>query len=76
MVDKKDNTYQCQDKRKNSMPVGMVTMETDNIEDKQTWQYDPHIDPTLQLNNSRSAVERLIDYALTGTRSAEALRME
>ena len=76
MLDNKVIVYQCQDKRNNSPSVGMVTMETDNIEGKQTWQYDPHIAPTLQLNNSRSAVERLIDYALAGTRSAEALRME
>ena len=61
MLDNKVIAYQCQDKRKNSPSVGMVTMKTDNIEDKQTWQHDLHIDSTLQLNNSRSA---------------EALRME
>jgi adenine-specific DNA-methyltransferase len=64
MSDKKVTAYQHDDKRKNNPPVGLVTPETDNVEEKQTWQYDPHIDPALQFDSSRAAVEKLIDDAL------------
>jgi adenine-specific DNA-methyltransferase len=64
MSDKKVTAYQHDDKRKNNPPVGLVTPETDNFEEKQTWQYDPHIDPALQFDSSRAAVEKLIDDAL------------
>lgn len=70
MLDKKVSAYQCQDKRKNNPPFGMVTMETNNIEDKQTWEYNPQIDPILQLDSSRAAFRKLIDDVLAGTRSA------
>ena len=34
-------------KRANNPPVGLVTPETDNNEQKKTYQYDPHLDPQL-----------------------------
>ena len=64
MSDKKLTAYQHNDKRKNNPPVGLVTPETDSIEVKQQWRYDPHIDPALQFDSSRAAVETLIDDAL------------
>jgi hypothetical protein len=64
MSDKKLTAYQHKDKRKNNPPVGLVTPETDCIEEKQQWRYDPHIDPALQFDSSRAAVEKLIDDAL------------
>ena len=37
------------DKRKNNPPVGLVQPETDPpTDEKQTYQYDPHLDPQLQ----------------------------
>ena len=64
MSDKKLTTYQHHDKRKNDPLVGLVTPETDAMEEKKQWQYDPHIDPALQFDSSRAAVEKLIDEAL------------
>ncbi len=64
MSDKKLTAYQHNDKRKNNPPVGLVTPETDCVEEKQKWRYDPHIDPALQFDSSRAAVEKLIDDAL------------
>ena len=64
MSDKKLTAYQHKDKRKNNPPVGLVTPETDSVEEKQQWRYDPHIDPALQFDSSRAAVEKLIDDAL------------
>src|SRR5215471_9242361 len=34
--------------RPNNPPVGLVTPDTDKDGDKQTYQYDPHLDPQLQ----------------------------
>ena len=35
-------------KRANNPQVGLVTPETDKDGDKQKYQYDPHLDPSLQ----------------------------
>ncbi|MDD5632495.1 MAG: DNA methyltransferase [Methylococcales bacterium] len=64
MSGKKLTTYQHNDKRKNNPPVGLVTPETDSVEEKQQWRYDPHIDPALQFDSCRTVVEKLIDDAL------------
>ncbi len=56
--------YRHQDRRKNNPEVGMVTPATDPDEAKTIWRYDPHIDPALQFDSSRSAIEALIDDAL------------
>ncbi|ATG89122.1 site-specific DNA-methyltransferase [Methylomonas koyamae] len=65
-MSEKIEAYQHKDKRKNNPPVGLVTPETDGVEEKQSWAYDPHIDPALQFdsNANRAAVEKLIDEAL------------
>lgn len=35
-------------KRINNPPVGLVTAETDKLNGKVTYQFDPHLDPELQ----------------------------
>ncbi len=35
-------------KRANNPPVGLVTAETDHLNGKKTYQFDPHLDPQLQ----------------------------
>ncbi len=35
-------------KRLNNPPVGLVTAQTDQINGKKTYKFDPHLDPQLQ----------------------------
>lgn len=57
-------SYRYDDKRTNNPHVGMVDTHSDGVEEQKTWKYDPHIDPALNFDSSRSQVESLIDYAL------------
>lgn len=57
-------SYRHLDKRKNNPEVGMVKPENDPIQPKTVWTYDPHLDPVLQFDIGRAAVEKLIDEAL------------
>ncbi len=57
-------SYRYDNKRKNNPPVGMVDVAADSDEEKNTWAYDPHIDPALQFDSGRAEVENLIDDAL------------
>jgi adenine-specific DNA-methyltransferase len=34
--------------RLNNPPVGLVTPDTDQDQDKKTYAYDPHLDPQLE----------------------------
>jgi adenine-specific DNA-methyltransferase len=43
----KQYTHEDQ-KRANNPPVGLVTAQTDHMNGKKTYQFDPHIDPQLQ----------------------------
>ena len=56
--------YIHKDKRLNNPPVGLVTPATDAQETRAKYAYDPHIDPALQFDSGRAAVEKLIDAAL------------
>lgn len=56
--------YRHDEKRVNNPHVGMVDTHSDDKETKQTYQYDPHLDPSLQFDSQRAGVERLIDDAL------------
>ncbi|PNU20416.1 site-specific DNA-methyltransferase [Geothermobacter hydrogeniphilus] len=56
--------YRHLDNRKNNPEVGMVTPVTDPATPPTTWSYDPHLDPALQFDVGRSAIEKLIDDAL------------
>ena len=57
-------SYRHLDKRVNNPDVGMVHPENDPDRPRTTWAYDPHIDPALQFDSGRAAVESLIDDAL------------
>ena len=57
-------SYRHPDKRKNNPEVGMVKPENDPEQPKTVWNYDPHLDPALQFDTGRAAVEKLIDDAL------------
>ena len=57
-------SYRHQDKRRNNPPVGLVTPETDPAQPATRYSWDPHIDPALQFDVGREAIERLIDDAL------------
>jgi DNA modification methylase len=56
--------YSHSEKRKNNPEVGMVNAAIDPDQPSQHWAYDPHIDPALQFDSQRSAIESLIDDAL------------
>lgn len=57
-------SYRHSDKRVNNPEVGMVTPATDPEEGKTRWAYDPHLDPALNFDPQRAAIESLIDTAL------------
>lgn len=56
--------YRHGDRRRNNPEVGMVTPATDPAQPQTVWSYDPHLDPALQFDSSRAAIEKLIDDAL------------
>lgn len=66
-------SYRYDEKRKNNPHVGMVDTHSDGVEEEKVWYYDPHIDPALQFDSSRSQVENLIDDALA---SGDAAQMQ
>lgn len=59
--------------RVNIPEVGLVTPDSDPESPKTTWQYDPHIDPALQFDSARAAIEKVIDDALESD-DAEKMR--
>lgn len=65
--------YSHTDKRKNNPEVGIVHADSDPDQPAKTWAYDPHIDPALQFDSSRAAIEALIDDALASD-SQDAMR--
>ncbi len=66
-------SYRHPDRRKNNPEVGMVDPDTDPVEPKTKWAYDPHIDPALQFDVGRAGIENLIDDALASG-DAEVMR--
>jgi adenine-specific DNA-methyltransferase len=48
-------------KRLNNPPVGLVTAETDKINGKKTYQFDPHLDPQLQWAGKAEGVSFDVD---------------
>lgn len=58
-------SYRHTERRKNNPEVGMVSPDTDPDDPKTTYSYDPHIDPSLQFDSGRFAIEKLIDDALS-----------
>lgn len=57
-------SYRHGETRVNNPEVGMVHAETDPDGEKTHWSYDPHLDPVLNFDSARGAIETLIDEAL------------
>ena len=57
-------SYRHDETRVNNPEVGMVHAATDPDGQKTCWQYDPHLDPALNFDSARGAIETLIDEAL------------
>lgn len=69
--------YRHDEKRKNNPEVGMVKPENDPDEGKTVYAYDPHLDPALNFDSQRAAIERLIDDALaSGDKDTMQLALE
>lgn len=69
--------YRHDEKRKNNPEVGMVKPENDPDEGKTVYQYDPHLDPALNFDSQRAAIEELIDDALaSGDKDTMKLALE
>lgn len=48
-------------KRLNNPPVGLVTAETDKLNGKNTYQFDPHLDPQLQWAGKAEGISFNVD---------------
>lgn len=48
-------------KRANNPPVGLVTAETDHLNGKKTYQFDPHLDPQLQWAGKAEGISFNVD---------------
>ena len=57
-------SYRHDATRVNNPEVGMVHAGTDPDGEKTCWQYDPHLDPALNFDGARGAIEALINEAL------------
>ena len=57
-------SYRHNETRMNNPEVGMVHAGTDPDGGKKKWSYDPHLDPVLNFDAARGAIEALIDNAL------------
>ena len=69
--------YRHDEKRKNNPEVGMVKPENDPDEGKTVYRYDPHLDPALNFDCQRAAIEQLIDHALaSGDKDTMQLALE
>ncbi len=66
-------SYRHGETRVNNPEVGMVHADTDPDGEKSTWAYDPHLDPVLNFDSARGAIETLIDDALA---SDDPVRMK
>lgn len=48
-------------KRLNNPPVGLVTAETDRLDGKRTYAFDPHLDPQLQWAGQKEGTSFDVD---------------
>jgi adenine-specific DNA-methyltransferase len=65
-------SYRHADRRKNNPEVGLVSEASDPQQPKQTWAYNPHLDPVLNFDSARAELETLIDDALASGDAAAA----
>lgn len=66
-------SYRHGETRVNNPEVGMVHADTDPDGEKSKWAYDAHLDPMLNFDSARGAIETLIDDALA---SDDPVRMK
>lgn len=66
-------SYRHGETRVNNPEVGMVHADTDPDGEKSKWAYDAHLDPVLNFDSARGAIESLIDDALA---SDDPVRMK
>lgn len=66
-------SYRHGETRVNNPEVGMVHADTDPDGEKSKWAYDAHLDPVLNFDSARRAIETLIDDALA---SDDPVRMK
>ncbi|QTN28013.1 site-specific DNA-methyltransferase [Rhodoferax sp. AJA081-3] len=57
-------SYRHTDKRKNNPEVGLVNEASDPQQPKKEWVYNPHLDPVLNFDSSRSELENQVADAL------------
>ena len=57
-------SYRHADRRKNNPEVGLVSEASDPQQPRQTWAYNPHLDPVLNFDSARAELENLVDDAL------------
>ncbi|MCV2437812.1 site-specific DNA-methyltransferase [Paucibacter sp. DJ2R-2] len=57
-------SYRHTDKRKNNPEVGLVSEASDPQQPKKEWAYNPHLDPVLNFDSSRSELESQVADAL------------
>jgi len=57
-------SYRHADRRKNNPEVGLVNEASDPYQPKQTWAYNPHLDPVLNFDSNRAELENQIADAL------------
>jgi adenine-specific DNA-methyltransferase len=70
-------SYRHLDRRKNNPEVGVVNTITDPAQPQTSWAFDPHLDPSLQFDSGRAALETLIDDALaSGDQETMRLALE
>src|SRR4030043_11357 len=48
-------------KRINNPPVGLVTAQTDHLNGKRTYEFDPHLDPQLQWAGKKEGTSFDVD---------------
>lgn len=58
-------SYRHADKRKNNPEVGLVNEARDPQQPRQSWAYNPHLDPVLKFDSSRAELENLVIDALS-----------
>jgi len=66
-------SYRHNDRRKNNPEVGLVSEASDPQQPKQTWAYNPHLDPVLNFDSARAELEALIDEALASGNAKAAV---
>jgi adenine-specific DNA-methyltransferase len=53
--------YTHTEKRANNPPVGLVTAQTDKLNGKNVWKFDPHLDPELQWTGKAEGTSFEVD---------------